>query len=246
MARMVTLATLQARVLQRAAMPYASSTAAIQTASTNAQPQGELVDNINEGIAKLYDLISSVEGQPYYLNSIPFSTSSQVDTYPIGPGQAINVADFYRMRGLDVTFGQNIVITAKPFMWKERNRYKWLGGWVYTQPVFYRLLGNALKLIPSPGGAFSCLLWYTPTPPQLVVLADQFDGINGFEEFVVLDAAIKLLLRQERFDHAQALLAMQEKEGARILAMAGNRDAEDPERVQDVTLNDGWIGAPGY
>jgi hypothetical protein len=257
MARMVTLSTLQSRVLQRAGLQFASNNATVQTASTTGQQQGELVDNINEGIAALHGLMNGVEGQPYYLSSIPFTTSafiptSQVtstltsQTYNIGPGQPINVADFYKFRGLDVNFGQNIVITAKPFTWKERNRYKWLGGWVYTQPVFYRMLGNRLMLIPSPGGQYACEMYYTPTPPQLVTLADQFDGVNGWEEYVVLDAAMKLLLKQERFDHVQALMALQDKVKQRILDEAGNRDMEDPERVQDTTLNDGWIGSPGY
>lgn len=248
MARLVTLTTIQTRVGQRAGMRFASNAAIIES--------GELTDSINEGIAELFDLFTQVEGQPWYLESTTFQTNLSTDTYTIGSGQAINVSDFYKPRGFDIQFGQNIIITARPFMWSERNRYKWYPGWIYSQPVFYRMIGKAstvaqagndsVKFIPQPTGQFNITMWYTPTPPVLVAGGDQFDGVNGFEEFVVLSAAIKLLSKQEQLEHAQFLVGRQETEKQRILGSLQNRDAENPERVQDVTLNDGWIGRPGY
>lgn len=248
MARLVTLTTLQTRVGQRASMRFASNAAIIES--------GELTDDINEGIAELYDLVTGVEGQPWYMESVTFGTNSGTDTYAIGPGQAINVSDFFRPRGFDIQFGQNIVVTARPFMWAERNRYKWFPGWIYSQPVYYRMVGkassvaqagnDAVKFIPAPNGQFNITMWYTPTPPVLVSGTDAFDGINGYEEYVVLGAAIKLLTKQEQLEHAAALMQERERQRDRILGALGNRDAENPERVQDVTLNDGWIGRPGY
>lgn len=240
MARLVTLTVLQNRVLQRANLEHASNSALVTA--------GELLDNINEGIAELYDLISEVEGQPFYLESATFNTTSTTDTYTIGAGQAVPITDFYRMRGLDILFGQNIVNTARPFMWAERNRYKMVGGWTYSMPVAYRLLGkssavaqsgnDSIKLMPAPGGAFSCTLWYTPTPPVLVNPSDAFDGINGFEELVVLSAAIKLLSKQEQLEHASFLMGQLQLQQARIRGMAGERDAENPSRIIDVQASD--------
>src|SRR5882762_1964096 len=249
MARLVTLSTLQTRVKQRANVEVASNSALYTTA--------ELTDNINEGLAKLYDLIIAQQDQPYYLTQAAFNTINAIDTYLIGSGQLINVSDFYKGKGLDVSFGQQIVISARPFMWSERNRFKWYPGWIYSQPVFYEFIGkssgsvansgnDSIKLIPMPNGQFNCTLWYYPTLDMLVNPGDTFDGINGFEEFAVLDAAIKLLTKQERFDHANLLMARQQQEQARIEAMLVTHDAENPMRVQDVTLNDGWIGRPGY
>jgi hypothetical protein len=248
LARLVTLTTMQTRAGQRAGMRFASNAAIIES--------GELTDDINEGIAELFDLFTQVEGQPWYLESTTFQTNLSTDTYTIGSGQSINVTDFYRPRGFDISFGQNIVITARPFMWSERNRYKWYPGWIYSQPVFYRMIGKAssvaqagndsVRFIPQPGGQFNITMWYTPTPPVLVNGSDSFDGVNGFEEYVVLSAAIKLLLKQEQIEHATFLQAERERQKDRILGSLQNRDAENPERVQDVTLNDGWIGRPGY
>jgi hypothetical protein len=238
MARLVTLSTLQTRVQQRCNVEFASNATIVSTA--------ELTDMVNEGVAELYDLITLTDDQSYYLKSIVFNTNASTDTYAIGAGQAISVTDFYKLRGVDVTFGQNIVLTARPFMWSERNRYKWYPGWIYSQPIFYRLTGNALKFIPQPNGQFTCTMWYIPTAPLLVNAADTFDGIDGFEEFVVLAAAVKLLTKQEQTEHAQVLAAERERTKDRVLGMAMHRDAENPPRVQDVQINDGWIGRPGY
>lgn len=248
MARLVTLTTLQGRVKQRANVEVASS-AALYTAA-------ELNDNINEGVSSLYSFIIGLQDQPYYLQSVTFTTSANKDTYTIGSGGDINITDFFKLAGLDVNVGQNIIITAKPFMWSERNRFKYLSGWIYSQPIFYRLIGkgsavaqsgnDSVKFIPSPSGGFTCTLWYYPTPPILVNGSDSFDGINGYEEYAVLHAARKLLVKQERIEHAQMLVSMMQEERERIMSELGSHDAENPPRVQDTMLNDGWIGRPGY
>lgn len=249
MARLVSLTTLQNRTLQRANVQVASNAALYTT--------GELTDNINEGVADLYRLIANNPGQPYYLESVNFATSGNVSTYAIGPSQAINVSDFMQAKGFDIQFGQNIINTAKPFMWSERNRFKLLySGWIYTQPVFYRMTGktsavansalDSVTFIPVPSGQFTVTMWYIPTPPVLVNPGDMFDGISGYEELVVLSAAIKLLTKQEQFEHAQVLMAEREAVKADVLSNL-THDAEMPERVVDVTLNDdGWLGRPVY
>lgn len=249
MASIVTLTELRDRVKQAANVEVASNSALFTAA--------ELDNNINKGLAKLYDLIISQQDQPYYLSSIAFNTVLNTDTYKIGVGQLINVSDFYKGKGIDISFGQQIVISARPFMWSERNRFKWYPGWIYSQPVFYQFTGkssgavasaplDSVKLIPMPSGQFNCTLWYYPVLAPLVNGGDQFDGINNFEEYAVLDAAKKLVLKQERFDHVGALSAQMAEEKERIMSSLVTHDAENPMRVQDVMLNDGWIGRPGY
>ena len=257
MARLVTLATLQTRVLQRAAMQYGAATNSIAGASTG-QPNGELVDVINEGIAALHQLICDVDGQPYYLESTTFNTVGNQDTYGIGPGQPISITDFYKPKGFDITFGQNWLTTARPFMWKERNRFKFLPGWVpgSMYMVYYRMMGkasgaasaalDAVKFIPQPPGAYPVTMWYLPTPTVLANATDQFDGIMGFEEFAVLHAARDLLMRQEQLEHAQMLQGLLAAEEQRILGAIASRDADEPERVTDIAMSDGWYARAGY
>src|ERR1700722_10816523 len=245
MARLVTLTTLQNRVLQRAHLPAASNAGIVSPA--------ELLDNINEGIAEFHQIVVALPGPPYYRESVTFVTQPAVNIYDIGPAQPIAVTDFLAGQGFDVQFGQNIVNTARSFMNRERNRFKLnYSGWTYSQPVFYRFQGkpstagsaalDSVEFIPFPSGVFDVTMWYTPTPPVLAVGSDTFDGINGFEELVVLSAAIKLLLKQEQFDHASALMSERARQEAKMASML-THDADEPERVVDVTLNDdGFIG----
>jgi hypothetical protein len=98
-----------------------------------------------------------------------------------------------------------------------------------------------------PSGTFSITLNYTPTSPTLVNKTDTFDGIQGFEEFIVLAAAIRQLTKQERFDHVQVLAAERERVAGQMRSVLGLRDTEQPERVTDVTISDeGAFGRPVY
>lgn len=255
MARLVTLQTMQTRALQRAAMQYGSSTNSIAGVSTG-QPSGELTDCLNEGLAELWTMLGDVDGQPYYLQSVTFNTNSVSDTYAIGPGQTINITDFWKPCGFDIQWGQNIVLTARPFMWAERNRYKYIPAWQYSYPIYYRMLGkptgsanaalDSVKFIPQPSGAFQITMWYLPTPPVLANLTDTFDGIMGFEEYAILSAARKMLLRQEQLEHANNISALMAEEKDRILGSIMTRDAAEPERVTDVTLGNQDSWAPVY
>jgi hypothetical protein len=240
MARLVSLQTLQTRVLARAHLGTASGS---RLAATS-----ELNDNINEGIAEFYDLILSLQDQPYYKQSVQFNTTSGKDTYVIGAGGDVPVTDFMKGLGVDIFYGQQIVRTARPFTWRERNRYKYTSGWLYTQPVAYRFLGknnltsssgnDSIMFVPLPSGQFQIVLHYLPTPPVLINLTDNFDGINGYEEHIVLTSAIKLLTKQEQFEHVQVLEQQLARQVERIMASLGSHDADEPPRVQDTRFAD--------
>jgi len=71
------------------------------------------------------------------------------------------------------------------------------------------------------------------------------DDFNGWSEYVIIDAAIKCLVKEE--SDVQVLIMEKQQVLARIEAMASNRDAGDPERVTDVHAGwrNGW-GFDGY
>ena len=141
MARTVALSLLRSRVKQRANVEVAANSA-LYTAA-------ELDDNINEGIAELYRIIIKQQDQPHYLNSTTFNTSSSTDTYVIGSGQTINITDFFELKGVDLSYGQNIIATLRPFTWRERNRYKYVPGFTYPLPTFYHLTGKTSAVANS-------------------------------------------------------------------------------------------------
>ena len=133
--------------------------------------------------------------------------------------------------------GSNIVLTARPYMEAERNRFRWYPGWFYNQPVYYRLQGNSIGFIPVPSGAFTVTLNYYPTFTKFATNGTQdastFDGVNGWEEYAVWKAAADCIAKEEN-DPAYALGKVAELR-ARIEGLAALRDAGNAERVHDVT-----------
>lgn len=186
----------------------------------------ELDVYINNSYCELYEHLIG-EGQELFLTSAALPMVSGLDTYPLP-------SNFYKLRGVDV-FSGGYTWDAEPFMFAERNRYKNVPGWYYGQPVSYRLQGDNIKFIPVPSGAVGSRIWYYPAPVKFASPTDAADFVAGWDEFVIVDAAIKCLQKEE----SDVSVFVQQKADlrARILANIAVRDAGHPERVTDVLSN---------
>ena len=192
----------------------------------------ELNQLINTSVAELYDLLVSVNSE-YYLSSQTLTLIPGTDTYSLP-------VDFYKLQGVDgIIDSQGNAYTLRPFNFAERNNA------LYTTaasgPIVslrYRLLGQNMRFIPVPSAAGSIKLWYISIPTPLALDTDTFDGINGWEEYVIVDAAMKMLIKEE----SDVSALMSEKQGltARINTMASSRDSGTPDRVVDVTRVNPW------
>jgi hypothetical protein len=237
MPRGVSLSTLRTRV-QRAAD--------IEGASARF-PNSELNDYINESLAELYGLIRAAYGEDYYRTVYTFTTSGNVATYNLP-------SNFLALISVDVPLGGNLVLTARPYMENERNLYKFFpfGAWTMNQPIWYRLTGavdstggtgspQTISFIPTPTGNYTVNCNYVPTPVLLVGDSDTFDGVAGWEEYAVIDAAMKCATKNQQWDLLQALEGRKAAVMARIEKMAPEHDGGQADRVQDVDKNgDTW------
>ena len=79
-----------------------------------------------------------------------------------------------------------------------------------------------------------------PSCPLLVYDTDTFDGVNGWEEYIVVDVAIKALTKEE--SPTQELEAAKMALLKRIESSAPNRDAGMSGRVTDVHAIDPYFG----
>ena len=229
--REVALSTLRLRV--RRAVDSEGATSRFSDA--------ELNDYINESLAELYELIRSAFGQDYYRKVYSFTTGGNSATYNLP-------SDFLALISVDVPLGGNLVLTARPFMENERNKFKFFpfGAWTMHQPIYYRLTGatdgtgataQTISFIPTPTGTYTVNVNYVPVPPVLSADGDTFDGVAGWEEYAVADAAIKCALKNQQFDLMQALEGRKAQIMARIEKMAAEHDGGAPERVHDVTTD---------
>ena len=150
--------------------------------------ESELGTYINNSIKELYDLLVASSADYYIKDPLAFTLTGVQDGFSLP-------SDFYKLRGLDQSIDSSGAAsswrTVRNFNFQERNRFNQQNSIVssYAQ-VRYRVFadsaGPLLKLIPQENAAGVYQLWYIPSCPTLVADGDTFDGINGWEEYVIL------------------------------------------------------------
>lgn len=191
----------------------------------------ELTEYINAGCQDLYDKLVQAGGQPWFRSTYTFTTVAGTSDYAL-PSQ------FYRLASVDIDMGGGLFISALPYMENERNKFRWFyQGWFAGRPVYYRMIGSSMRFIPSPTGGYSVTLNYYPVFPKLSSGSDAFDGINGWEEYVIWLAVAACKAKSDE-DPGFAMAEIS-RLNARIEALAAQRDAYGAERINDV-YGDDW------
>lgn len=208
-------------------------------------------DNINASIQALYGLLIQKYGSDYFTKLPPSTiTADGVNDYFALP------VDFLKLVGIHMQLwnAPNGFVTLRQFMMSEINRYTV----PYAQPFSgvpipqYRLLssqqvstgaptpGDQIWFIPRPTSGIVFRVFYVPRVAPLVNSTDTWDGFNGWTEWVIYDAAIKALIKEETdispYVQERALVEQ------RIEAEAANRNVADPQRVPDASTTGGGFG----
>lgn len=216
---MITLAELKAQSRQRSDMEESEFVS-----------DSELTTYINSSIAELHDLLIASYCDDYIMEEHQFTSDGTSIAYALP-------ADFYKVRGVDVQYGSQWV-TVKRFNFNMRNQQANQVALTFLgQPdVQYRLVGSEIRFSRVPDGTAQFRIFYHPVAVKLVADSDEFDDVNQYSEYVVVDAAIKMLQKEE--SDVQVLFAQKEALRQRIIAMAANRDANEPASVSDVYAED--------
>lgn len=214
---LVTLSDMRTRTRQRADME-----------NSRFVSDSEVNGYLNKALRSLYDILVAAN-QDYKTIIAPFTLAA-------GNTQALP-AGFYKLRGLDWTpdGGTNWIPVPK-FQFEERGRLTTFPITRYQVSVKYRLIAATITFLPVDNAPGTYRIWYVPEMTELVADGDTFDGMNGFEEWAVLKAARKCLLKEESdvTDLDRELV----EERARITEMADVRDYSQPDRVVDVNSDD--------
>lgn len=196
----------------------------------------ELTGYINASSSELYDILVGTFSDYY--------TAEQLTTIAVDGYQIAIPSDFYKLRGLDRDNGGNWT-TLRMFNFEDRNKFN--NAFPYTSfaspGVRYRVFGQNILIEPRTSAPGDYRLYYIPAYTPMTTDSDTFDGINGWEEYVVVDAAIKMMQKEE--SDPSVLISQKKALMDRIEAMASNRSAGDPEVItdmQDWSDNSGWGG----
>jgi hypothetical protein len=158
---------------------------------------------INQSIAELFDLLVAARGMDYY------EKSQTINTTGVNPALYPLASDFYQL----------IIVEAN------------MGGFTVPLMPYTRMEHGRLSQGPV-GSGVVVTVSYIPTCPLLVNDTDPFDGLNGWEEYVIVDCAAKCLEKEE--SDATPFYKRKAELTERIARMAPDRDAGMPPRRQDV------------
>lgn len=213
---------------------------------------------ISQSYYELYDLLITVYEDYFVYSPIMFATTGAVNalyalptglnTFLDSSGATITPPPFYKLRGVDLGLATstNAWVTIKNFEFTSRNRYLFpqlTSTYLGVFNLRYKLLGSNIMFIPSPSAGQYVRLWYIPRVTQLLKDTDILDSISGWGEYVIVDAAIKALQKEESDISVLAAEKMMLKQ--RIEESAVNRDAGLPEKISDVRTNTELWGGYG-
>lgn len=179
---------------------------------------------INEAHQRLHGMLVDALGEEYVSSTSAFTTSSSSD-YPLPSG-------FYKLFGVDLEY-HGIMRSLTRYERPERNVYRELRPEALPR---YAIVGSNLRLYPVPAAGLTGSILYAPEATVLVGGSDSVTYPNGWEKFIVIDAAIQALLKEE--SSVTALVAERERIEREIRDAKEARDMATPKRVVDVTLTD--------
>ncbi len=183
---------------------------------------------IQRSYAELYGLIVTEFGNDYFVQSpnsgYQFTTDgiNQLFNLPDGVSPSFAGASaFFKLLGVDLRVSApNQWVSLHPFPFAERNRYS---------------LGN--NNIPMAGQVIRLL--YVPRLVVPTADSDLLDGVNGWTEYIVVDACIKAMGKEE--SDVSPLFARKQALIDRLNSEVENRDAGFPAVIAD-TRGRGGVG----
>lgn len=152
-------------------------------------------------------------------------------------------ADFMHLRGVDIVVGGDRIKLSR-FSFGERGRRT-------NDPRFipvrlerirsnyaYMTQKDNLRIDPLPNTTEQLIMTYVPRPTRITNSADTFDVIAGFEDFIVYDAGVTVLTKQERDPSAMA--AMRQDALNLVIKTVSPRETGDPIQVRDDYFGAGY------
>jgi hypothetical protein len=151
---------------------------------------------INQSIQRFREKISN-EGATRYLVSATGSLAvGATSPYPFYVLDLSAVSpSIVRTYGLDITVN-NVVRTLKHVPFTRRGEY---GGPNYTgiPEAWAHYVGNKLAIFPPSSGTYTYVCWYLPVLDDLSSDLAPFDGVSGWEDFIVWDCVCRLIIKDQ-------------------------------------------------
>lgn len=154
-----------------------------------------LTRKVNQSIQRFREAVT-IEGHALYLTSSSGTLTAGVQSpFAFRTLDISGITDMVRPFGLDITVNGTVSsLHHVPF--QSRNDYG--GGQFNGIPVAWSQYNrNSIAILPPPDTAFAYTLWYLPKATDLAADGDTFDGVAGWEDWIVWDVVTRVLIRDQ-------------------------------------------------
>lgn len=188
----------------------------------------EMIDMIDSAYAEFYDYLTTVY-ERYNVTFATLVTEDGVQIYNLP-------ANFYKLLGVDLKLDNTTNIELERFEWADRN--KGLNSTFFSSKfqgtnLEYNLVGeDQLVFSPEPSSGLELLIWYVPSAPKITTTTQIINGVNGWEEVIILECCIRIQAKQE--SDTSDYVRQKDNMIRRIEEAAQNRDPGSPTKVSDV------------
>lgn len=210
--------------------------------------------NINQSMFELADILTTKFGDDYFLAPpLIIPLTGQV-SYPLPDGSNYsNAPAIYKLSGVDANIsgsapGPNAGwVPLARANWSDRDKCTTYPGQAVAlnniYQMSYREMGQNLFVFPTNQNQL-LQLWYVPIMPQLLQDTDMLAfSFSGWSEYIIVDAAMKAMIKEESLEKWNALNAIKNVLIERIETTAANRDVGQPNAVSNVRAT---MGDPGF
>lgn len=209
--------------------------------------------NINQSIFELADILTTKFGDDYFLAPPLIVQMTGLEFYPLPDGSNYGGAPaIYKLASVAVNLsgsapdGNAGWIPLARFNLSDLYKYRtWpnqAGSLNNIYQMAYREMGQNLYIIPSNQNQVLKLL-YVPIQNQLLQDTDMLPfSFSGWSEYVVVDAAMKAMIKEESLEKWNALAQMKMSLMERIETTAANRDVGQPNSVSNTRATMGDVG----
>lgn len=206
------------------------------TGGTNAlvrHPDADLNEYIDQALGALHRALSMGIVDQRYLSSTSVSI-----TEALGASYALP-ATFDHLISVDLSAnGYKSWLTA--YEMHERPGLTTPDANTTGTPTTYRLRGSNIEYLPTPGGSYTSVLWYVPTPTQFTADADTFDTVNRLDTFLVAYAARFIGVKDKNTTLVGLCDELIGELREDIAMVSRSRDKNSPPRVVDETRSNRW------
>lgn len=214
--------------------------------------------NINQSIYELYDILVTKFGDDYFFAPPLLIPLVGLDFYPLPDGSnypinGVNSPALFKINGVDANISGSSVgpnagwVPIARFNWSDRDKYTtWPGQAGALNNIYqmsYRVMGSNIQILPANTNQL-IRIWYVPVMVQLLQDTDMLPfSISGWSEYVIIDAAMKAMIKEKSLDKWNALNGNKQLQIERIETTAANRDVGQPNSVSNTRAT---VGDPGF